>query len=92
MERLKQTSKLFLRDAEKDLLNQKYATCVIHLHMAAEHTLKAHLLKLGEDIEFKTLLEIANRLYIQQKRIESVLQNEHFKKQNLSWRISSYKT
>ena len=62
MERLKQTSKLFLRDAEKDLINQKYATCIVHPHMAAEHILKTHLLKLGEDIQFKTLLEVANRL------------------------------
>lgn len=30
--------------------------------MAAEHTLKAHLLKHGEEIQFKTLLEVANRL------------------------------
>ena len=49
-------------DAEKDLTNKKYATCIVHLHMAAEHTLKAHLLKLGREIQFKTLLEVANRL------------------------------
>lgn len=32
--------------------------------MAAEHALKAYLLKLGEEIQFKTLLEVANRLSI----------------------------
>ena len=62
MERLKETSRLFLRDAEKDLTNKKYATCIVHLHMAAEHALKAYLLKLGEEIQFKTLIEVANRL------------------------------
>jgi len=63
MERLKETSRLFLRDAEKDLTNKKYATCIVHLHLAAEHALKAHLLKLEEEIKFKTLLEVAKRLY-----------------------------
>lgn len=62
MERLKETSRLFLRDAEKDLINKKYATCIVHLHMAAEHALKAYLLMLGEEIQFKTLPEVANRL------------------------------
>jgi len=57
LERLKETSRLFLRDAEKDLTNKKYATCIVHLHMAAEHVLKAHLVKLGEEIQFKTLPE-----------------------------------
>jgi len=51
MERLKETSRLFLRDAEKDPTNKKYATCIVHLHMAAEHALKAHLLKLEEETE-----------------------------------------
>ena len=62
MERLKETSRLFLADAEKDFMNKKYASCIVHLHMAAEHMLKAYLLKLGEGIQFKTLLEVANRL------------------------------
>lgn len=62
MERLKETSRLFLRDAGKDLMDKKYATCIVHLHMAAEHMLKAYLLKLGEEIQFKTLLDVANRL------------------------------
>ena len=62
MERLKEASRLFLRDAEKDLTNKRYATCIVHLHMATEHLLKAHLLKLGKEIQFKTLLEVANRL------------------------------
>lgn len=64
MERLKETSRLFLRDAEKDVMNKKYATCIVHLHIAAEHALKAYLLKLSEEIQFKTLLEVANRLSI----------------------------
>ena len=62
MRRLEETSRIFLRDAEKDLTNKKYATCIVHLHMAAEHVLKACLLKLGEEIRFKTLPEVANRL------------------------------
>jgi len=62
LERLKETSRLFLTDAEKDLMNKKYATCIVHLHMAAEHMLKAYLLKLGEEIQFKTLLEVSDRL------------------------------
>lgn len=62
MERLKETSKVFLKDAEKDLMNKKYATCLVHLHMAVEHVLKAHLQKLREEVQFKTLLEVANRL------------------------------
>lgn len=43
-------------------MNKKYATCIVHIHMAAEQALKTYLLKLGEEIQFKTLLEVANRL------------------------------
>ncbi|KPV64255.1 MAG: HEPN domain protein [Candidatus Bathyarchaeota archaeon BA2] len=61
MSKFKDTAKLFLKDAEKDVASKRYASCVIHAHLVIEHTLKARLVEKGVSPKFKTLPDLTHQ-------------------------------
>lgn len=55
MSEFKKSAKIFLIDARKDLTNRRYASCIIHIHLVIEHTLKALLTKKHINVKFKAI-------------------------------------
>ena len=61
MGRFRESAKIFLKDAEKDLTSRRYASCVVHAHLVIEHTLKARLLEKGMDVKFKPVPNLTHQ-------------------------------
>lgn len=55
MSEFKNSAKIFLKDARKDLTNRRYASCVIHAHLVIEHALKAILSKKHISVKFRAI-------------------------------------
>lgn len=54
------SAKIFLKDASEDLTNGKFASCIVHVHLAMEHALKSRLMEREVDVRFKTTPELVN--------------------------------
>ena len=59
MGEFKDSARIFLKDARKDLTNRRYACYVIHTHLVIEHTLKALLSKKHVGVKFKAIPDLA---------------------------------
>ncbi len=78
MSEFKDSAKIFLKDARKDLTNRRYASCVIHAHLVIEHALKALLSKKRVKVKFRTIPDLT------QEALKLGLINDTTSKQILS--------
>jgi len=62
MNQFSRTARIFLGDAEEDLKRGRYASCVIHAHLAIEHTLKHLLTTRGRNVEFLSYLRCVEEI------------------------------